>query len=675
MANGQLRAAVNQLRHLMGRQRGCTLTDAQLLEDFVNRRDEAAFEVLVWRHGIMVLTLCQRVLRNSHEAEDAFQATFLVLARKAASIGKREAVGSWLYKVAYRVALNLRARAVPCDARQELVEDLPAPERGEELLWRDLRPVLDQEIDRLPEKYRLPFVLCYLEGQTNEEAARQLGCPKGTILSRLARGRERLRSRLTQRGLALSAAGLVTVLSQEASSAAVPAVLVSSTTKAATLFAAGQAATELLSASVVALTEGVLHTMFLTKVKITTAALLALTLLGTGTGWLTHQALGQKAESGQRDNPARRADQDADAQRAQRSPEAPVLQGQVAAVASDGKSFTLVLPATVRGQETEKREVKIADKTAVTYHGVGLDGARPTEGYGARVQFEDGTKDLASRVTFLGKAAFRGPDVAGKVISVAKDGNGFTLEVPAPRDPAEEPKKIDVRLNTGTVLIYSNVPRGGAKLTEGYGVRIWWGDGPNGSSPASVHLIGPEGERGRGTGRPPEADVTGKVVGLTNDGKTITLERRVRGQEPEKVEIQLGDKTAVLFQNVGPDGTTVAEGLQARVWLEVGSKDRAAKVSFVGQVSEKDPWIGGKIVGVAADGKGFTLELPIHQRGEEAKRIEVKLTDKTQVVFVGVGPNGAKPTEGYEARIRLDSAAKDTAVQVQLGQPGRDRRR
>jgi len=291
MANTQLRGVVNQLRRIVGRRCGSTLTDAQLLEDFVSRRDQASFEVLVWRHGAMVLSLCQRILRDSHEAEDAFQAAFLIFARKAKSIGKRAAVGSWLYKVAYRVALRLRAKAARRDTWEQAADDLPARPTADSLAGRELRPVLDEEIGRLPEKYRVPLVLCYLEGHTNEEAAEQLGCPKGTILSRLARGRERLRSRLTRRGFALSALALATALSESAASAALPAPLVAATVEAATVFAAGQVAAGLVSASVVALSEGVIHAMFLTKLKIATAAMIALVITGAGAGIISQRTL------------------------------------------------------------------------------------------------------------------------------------------------------------------------------------------------------------------------------------------------------------------------------------------------------------------------------------------------------------------------------------------------
>src|SRR5262249_27726737 len=161
--------------------------------------DEAAFEVLLWRHGPMILGVCRRVLDHDADVEDAFQATFLLLVRKAASIQRGASVAAWLYQTAYRVALRARQRSRKrtVTGRSQLVTSDPA----EEVLWRDVRPVLDDEINRLPEKYRVPFIRCYLEGCTNEEAAVEMGCPVGTIHSRLSWARERLRSRLTRRGL------------------------------------------------------------------------------------------------------------------------------------------------------------------------------------------------------------------------------------------------------------------------------------------------------------------------------------------------------------------------------------------------------------------------------------------------------------------------------------------
>jgi RNA polymerase sigma factor (sigma-70 family) len=248
------------------------LSDAQLLQRFIFERDEAAFEVLVWRHGPKVLGICRRILRHEQDAEDAFQATFLILVHKAASIGKRQAVSCWLYRVAYRVALRARRRAAKRAAREKPVLDVPAAEPALDPLWRDLRSVLDEEVNRLPEKYRAPFVLCYLDGKTNEEAAQALGCPRGTVLSRLAWARKRLRTRLARRGLGLAGALLAAAQAPEAAMAAVPPMLVQSTLKAALSIAAGTTA-GIVSGPVAALTQGVLQTMLWTKIKIVASCL------------------------------------------------------------------------------------------------------------------------------------------------------------------------------------------------------------------------------------------------------------------------------------------------------------------------------------------------------------------------------------------------------------------
>src|SRR5262249_31539329 len=156
-------------------------TDRQLLEDFLARRDPAAFAALVRRHERMVLGVCQRVLNNVHDAEDAFQATFLILVRKARSIAKREAVGSWLYGVAHRVALRARADAARRRKHERQARECVTERHARDDTGHDTRPILDDEINRLPEKYRQPIVLCYFEGKTYEEAARLLGWPAGTV--------------------------------------------------------------------------------------------------------------------------------------------------------------------------------------------------------------------------------------------------------------------------------------------------------------------------------------------------------------------------------------------------------------------------------------------------------------------------------------------------------------
>jgi cobalt-zinc-cadmium efflux system membrane fusion protein len=277
MATEQLRTFLGRLRGVIASRAVDGVSDAELLERFVTGGDEAAFEVLVWRHGGLVLNLCGRLLRRAEDVEDVFQATFLALARRAGSIGRGESLGSWLYKVAYRAALRVRARTARESARPLGGLDLPAPSPNGGEAAPDLRPVLDEEINRLPEKYRAPIILCYLQGKTTEEAGRQLGCPRGTVCSRLSWARRRLRCRLTQRGLALSAAGLAAALTPGTA-------LVAATVRAAVAFTTGQATAEALPASAVALTEGVLRAMVLTKLKTAAVVVLLLGVLGLGGG-------------------------------------------------------------------------------------------------------------------------------------------------------------------------------------------------------------------------------------------------------------------------------------------------------------------------------------------------------------------------------------------------------
>jgi RNA polymerase sigma factor (sigma-70 family) len=214
--------------------------DNVLLERFTARRDEAAFTALVRRYGPLVLGICRRVLQHEQDAEDAFQAVFCVLARKAGTLRPGTAVGAWLYTVTYRIARKAKANQVRRHMRETDLPDLPAPDHSPEWLWRELRPVLDEEVSRLPERFRRPFVLCCLEGKTNEQAAAQLNCPLGTVLSRLARARERLRARLTRRGLTLSAEMLAVVLGYQATAAPVGVALAEAAVQAGVRYAAGQ---------------------------------------------------------------------------------------------------------------------------------------------------------------------------------------------------------------------------------------------------------------------------------------------------------------------------------------------------------------------------------------------------------------------------------------------------
>ena len=246
------------------------LSDEQLLERFIELGDETAeeaFATLVRRHGPMVVGVCLRVLGDVHEAEDAFQATFLVLARKATSVVPRENVANWLYGVAFRTANEARVRALRRRAREEQVSRRPHAVTPDAAYLDELRAILDEELARLPARSRAPIVLCELEGLTRQEAARRLRVPEGTLSSRLARAKARLRERLARRGLALPAGALSLVLVREASATVLSDALIESTTLAVMRVAAGISAAGVVSTSVASLTEGVLKAMLLTKVK------------------------------------------------------------------------------------------------------------------------------------------------------------------------------------------------------------------------------------------------------------------------------------------------------------------------------------------------------------------------------------------------------------------------
>jgi len=280
MHNTPITEVVRHFRKIVLLHQGAGVTDAQLLGCFLEHRDEAAFAALVKRHGPMVWGVLRRVLRDYQDAEDAFQATFLVLVRKAASILPREMVGNWLYGVAHQTALKARATRARRKERERLVTVMPQPAVMEEELWTDLQPVLDQELSRLPDKFRAVILLCDLQGKTRKEAARQLGCPEGTVASRLATARAMLAKRLARHGLAVSTGALAAVLSSMGASASVPDLVSSSTMKAVSLVAAGQAATAVVSAKVAALTEGVIKVMFAKKLMKAMALLCLVGVVG-----------------------------------------------------------------------------------------------------------------------------------------------------------------------------------------------------------------------------------------------------------------------------------------------------------------------------------------------------------------------------------------------------------
>ena len=286
MAKGHRDSVIDSLELLFDAGTVTGLSEAQLLERFLAHRDESAFEAILHRHGPMVLGVCRRILDDPHDVADAFQTTFLILVKKARSIRDRDVLGTWLYGVARRVAVraqvNARRRSTRERTGSEGLDVEHQRSRADRLEAIELRNLLDAELERLPARYRQPVILCDLEGQTHEQAAAQIGCPVGTVKSRLARGREQLRSRLVRRGVAPSAALLVSTIAADAAQA-VPVEWVNQTLQAAVKIAAGNAvAAGTFSAGVVTLWKGVLRSMFLTKLKFAAAAIFAAALTATG---------------------------------------------------------------------------------------------------------------------------------------------------------------------------------------------------------------------------------------------------------------------------------------------------------------------------------------------------------------------------------------------------------
>src|SRR5262245_46362279 len=279
MATAQLDTLLRHLHNLAAGPCVAQGTDRQLLDGFTAHRDETAFATLVARHGPMVLRVCRRVLNHEQDAEAAFQATFLVLAKNTAGNRRSEALAGWLHGVAYRTALKAKRSAARRRNHEARVQSPAAPKADP--TWKEVRSVLDEEIQRLPSHYRSVFTLCVLEGKSIPEAATELGCKLGTVSSRLTRARRRLQQRLAQRGLELAA--LLAALSvAESGQAEVPAALAQATIRLGLWVAAGEAAAETIPSHIAQLATGVTRALLLTKTgTIATALLLPLVLLAS----------------------------------------------------------------------------------------------------------------------------------------------------------------------------------------------------------------------------------------------------------------------------------------------------------------------------------------------------------------------------------------------------------
>lgn len=273
MANGPYHAVVRHVNCLFHQGTAGGTGERQLLDKFLADGDETSFEAIVARHGPAVLRVCRQLLDDPNDVDDAFQATFLILVRKGRSLHRRDALGGWLYGVAYRVAVRARR----CRRMRPAPGSDPADlDQTGQVEQDELRETVRREVARLPEKYRIPIMLCYLEGLSHLEAAERLGWPVGTVRGRMARGRDLLRNRLVRRGVTWSALTTTLMTASDARSSTVPEALLESTIRAASRCVLKSSLAGTLSSPAIALTEGVLTSMLWNKLK-----LLALAVAGT----------------------------------------------------------------------------------------------------------------------------------------------------------------------------------------------------------------------------------------------------------------------------------------------------------------------------------------------------------------------------------------------------------
>jgi RNA polymerase sigma factor (sigma-70 family) len=690
MAASPLTSFVSHLRRAALLQDGAGMSDGQLLQCFLSGGEEAAFAALVQRHGPMVLGVCRRVLQNAHDAEDAFQATFLVFLRKAASILPREYVGNWLYGVAYRTALKARTLAAKRRVKESQVRTMPKREPLETEVWHDLQPLLDQELNRLPDKYRVPVVLCDLEGKSRKEVARQLGWPEGTLSGRLARARRLLARRLGRCGITLPAGALAALISANAAAAAVPPPLLASTLQAAILASAGTTlAAGAISTRVAFLADGVVKSMLISRLKTAGLLLAAFGLIALGTGLFAQRLLG---ETSRVLGSKRAGSPDSNGQSAAKKGKKPpklrgsakgkdgnkgtsqsllLFTGKVVGWSKDNKKLTLLLPGQRKGEQPRMMEVKLSGKTDISYFGIGSDGAKPTKGYQAKVWLQQGSGDIAARVYLKGKEGTKKPShFTSRVGAVSEDGKGITLILPAKKKKGQkprEPKRMEIHFTDGTELTFSNVGKDGAKPAEGYlaGVRL---ENDSRDTAAAVLFNGGKEKKNKvGTEKLVNQPLenAGTVAALSPNGKTLTLvvhppkRKGEKPQNPERIEVKIDEKTEMVFYGVGTGGAQPAEGLYVQVYLHEGSKDTAAKLRFTRKVKRKA--VVGTVVALGKDRQSLTLELLRTKKKAAAPvHMEIKLTSDIYLVYNGVGPGEAKPTKGYRASVFFKEKSPDT---------------
>ncbi len=551
MGSAPLNGVIQHLRRLAEPKHTGFLTDAQLLERFATHRDQAAFEVLVWRHGGMVLGLCRRMLGHRQDAEDAFQATFFALIRRAHAIRKRESVAGWLHQVAYRAALGIKAQKIRhsvCDHAEPC-----SVETGAETSRSDWQPALDEEIGRLPEKYRVPVVLCHLQGKTLRETARELGHPLATVGTRLARARQRLRGRLIRRGVTLTTGALGLVLAQTHASAAVPAGLVHSTTNIAAAVTVGNGmASGLVSASVAALTKGVLRTMYLNNLRWALSAGLLLGLVSAG---IMHLRSPAAADPPANAEAARVGLLDAAKDKVERGP---TVRGTLKSVDPTKLTLTVLVMVDQTKKKVEEKTFEVAKDAKVLLPTP--SGNKDNVPTGRLTDLSEGVSvdlQLAVDKKTVTSITARGPTVQGSVQSVDPAKNTITIAVKEATGPVDSTfaltKEAKVLLNDGLSKEDKDREAKLADLAKGTRVALQ----------LSVDRKAAMGVRVQG-------DVfNGSLKAIDNGNRTVTITFKGDGQVVEK--------TFTLAKNARLDGNLVA-GSRVAVQLSVFDKTVAVAV-------------------------------------------------------------------------------------------------
>jgi RNA polymerase sigma factor (sigma-70 family) len=529
---------VEQLRRAVLAHNGGGLTDGQLLQCFVVHHDEAAFEAIVRRHGPMVWGVCRRIAGNTHDADDAFQATFLVLVRRAASLGAPELVGNWLHGVACRTALKARANRFRRRQREGALEDAPEP-AIEHKPHEDWKPHLDQALNQLPDLYRVPVVLCELEGRSRAEVARQLQLPEGTLSSRLAKARNLLARRLARQGLVLSSLSLTAALAR---GAPVPPELIASTTQTALAGAVERGIIPVLL-------EGVQQAMTLTRIKVAAVLLTVATMLGVSS------SLKQPALAGK---PATIAAA-ATAQK-EKKERGPSVHGVVKSVEPGKNTIVVTVRKDAAKKETEEQTHTLAADVKVTLQDNLTKKEAPPMGTVA--DLSEGTEvtlELAVDRKSVVAISARGPGLHGSIKSVAADKKSITVTSKDKTGAIEKTltlaKGIRIIKDDGLGRKKSDPPKEGTieDLNEGTNVSIQLS--VNRKTALGINILG--------------MALHGTIKSYDSGTQTLTV--------TVKEDAQIVDKDLKLAKNARVEGD-LTQGARVAVTLSVHDKEVAAAV-------------------------------------------------------------------------------------------------